>query len=61
MDDEDDNGHRMESGGDCGEGDDTIIRQRFDAAVLSPTDDLSFDASPPFSVAVFAMEHNEIR
>ena len=36
MDNEDDNDQRMENGGDCGGGEDTIIRQRIDTGVLLP-------------------------
>ena len=42
MNDEDNDGQRVENEGDCGRGEDTIIRQRVDAAVLLPTDDISY-------------------
>ena len=39
MDDEDNDGQHLENGGNCGGGEDTIIRQMVDAAMFLPTDD----------------------
>ena len=39
MDNKDGDGKRVENGGNCGGGTDTITRQRVDVAELLPTDD----------------------